>query len=189
MKFFLGVRTTDFTAGVYLPQYMYTLDILIVTGLLGCKTSKVPIEQNHTLQHNNSDLLSDTDCSIYQTIVWRLLYLTITRPKFFYSIQVLSQFLAKPRLDHLHAAYKVLRYLKGSLGQGLFYSANSKSVLTAYSDSDWGGCHTTRHSLTSHRVQFGSSIISWKCKNQHTVSKSSAKAEYRAMSNTCCELV
>lgn len=171
------------SSGIYLHQRKYTLDILTDTGLLGCKPSKVPIEQNHTLQKNHSIFLSDTDGSTYRRIVGRLLYLTITRPDISYPVQVLSQFLAKPRLDHLHDAYKVLRYLKGSPGQGIFYSANAKPVLTAYSYSDWGGYQQTRHSLTGYCVTFGNSLVSWKCKKQHTVSKSSAEAEYRAMAD------
>ena len=35
----------------------------------------------------------------------------------------------------------------------------------------------------------GDALISWRCKKQYRVSKSSTKAEYRAMSTTCTEIV
>ena len=169
-------------------QKKYTIDILTDTGLLGAKPSKVPIEQNHTLQDSSSHLLPNSAISTYRRIVGRLLYLTVARPDIAYSVQVLSQFLATPRSDHLQAAHKVLRYLKGSPGQGLLMAANSPMSLTAYCDSDWAGDKETRHSLTGYCVQFGTSFIFWKCKKQHTISRSSAEAKYRSMADMCCEL-
>lgn len=88
-----------------------------------------------------SSLLQDTDIYSYRRPIGRLIYLTVTRPDLAYSVQVLSQFIAKPRLDHHNAAYKVVRYLKGSPGQGLFMAANAVPKLTAFCDSDWGGSH------------------------------------------------
>ncbi|KAL8154978.1 hypothetical protein AgCh_000370 [Apium graveolens] len=75
------------------------------------------MDQNHTLQHNDSDLLSAKDASAYRRLVGRLIYLTVTRPDLSYPVQVLSQFLAHPRHDHLNVACKIVRYLKGTVGQ------------------------------------------------------------------------
>ena len=188
LKYFLGIEAARSLSGIYLHQRKYTLDILTDTGLTAARPSKIPMEQNQTLTTTSSPHLSDKDTFLYRRLVGRLIYLTVTRPDISYSVQVLSQFLAKPRIDHLNAAYKVVRYLKQSPGQGIFFSINSVPTLTAFCDSDWGGCHQTRHSLTGYCMLFGASIISRKSKKQHTISRSSAEAEYRCMADTCCEL-
>jgi len=82
----------------------------------------------------------------------------------------------------------VLRYIKGTPGQGLFLSFENNLTLNAYCDSDWGGCRTTRCYVSSYCVFLGSSLISWESKKQTNVSRSSAEAEYKAMANTCLEL-
>ena len=60
--------------------------------------------------------------------------------------------------------------------------------LITYCDADWGGCQTTRLSVTSYCVFIGKSLILWKTKKQPTMSRSSSKAEYRAMATITCEL-
>jgi hypothetical protein len=88
----------------------------------------------------------------------------------------------------MEAALRVLRYLKSSPRQGLFFPSQNNLSLQAFSDSDWAGCPISRRSTTGYCVFLGSSLISWRTKRQKTVSLSSAEAEYRAMTGTCCEL-
>ena len=76
------------------------------------------------------------DPSLYRRIICKLLYLTLTRPNICYSMYKLSQFMSSPQIPHLQAAYKILKYLKKTPGQGLFLSATSKLKLKAYCDAD-----------------------------------------------------
>lgn len=188
LKYFLGIEVACSTTGFYLNQRKYALDLLQETGLLDAKPSVTPIEQNHKLIDNKSALLSANEASMYRRVVGHLIYLTITRPDLSYVVHVLSQFLASPRTDHLQAVYRVLRYIKQAPGQGILISAQGSLQLTVFTDSDWAGCPESRQSLTGFCILFGSSLISWRSKKQHTVSRSFVEAEYRSMADSCCEI-
>lgn len=136
LKYFLGIEATRSSTSIYLHQRKYTLGILLDIDLSGSKPSKVPMEQNHTLLHNYSTFLSESDAFQYRRLVGRIIYLTVTKPDLAYSVQVLSQFLAKPRLDLLIASYKVVKYLEGTPGQGILMASNSKPTLSSWCDSD-----------------------------------------------------
>lgn len=125
----------------------------------------------------------------YRELIGRLLYLTITRPDITFAVHRLSQFLSAPTDVHLHAAHHVLRYLKSNPGQGLFYPADSDLCLNAFTDADWATCLDTRRSVTGFCIYLGLSLISWKSKKHHTLSRSSTEAEYRSMALTTCELL
>ncbi|CAA0829552.1 cysteine-rich RLK (RECEPTOR-like protein kinase) 8 [Striga hermonthica] len=112
----------------------------------------------------------------------------MTRPDITYAVQQLSQFVSAPLDTHWTAAVHVVRYLKSCPSLGLFYSSQTSLSLQAYSDADWGSCQDSRRSLTGYCVFLGSALIAWKTKKQVTVSRSSAEAEYRALSSTVCEL-
>ncbi|XP_021854883.2 uncharacterized mitochondrial protein AtMg00810-like [Spinacia oleracea] len=186
LKYFLGIEVARSALGLFLCQRKYTLDIITEAGLSGAKPCGFPIEQNHRLSLAEGPLIADPEA--YRCLVGRLVYLAVTRPDLAYSVHVLCQFLQKPRVAHWEAAMRVVRYLKGTPGQGILLRADSDLTLQGWCDSDWAACPITRRSLSGWLVFLGQSPISWKTKKQHTVSRSSAEAEYRSMAALTCEL-
>ena len=172
---------------MYLSQRKYALDIINEAGLLGSKPVVcTPMEVNHQLLRNKSLLCKNP--AQFRRVVGSLVYLTITRPDLCYSVHVLSQVMHAPREAHWDAAMRVIRYLKGSPGQGIMLKADCDLHIRAYCDSDWASCPRTRRSLSAYMVMLGTSPIAWKTKKQDTVLHSSAEAEYRAMSDALKEL-
>ena len=129
-----------------MSQRKYALDNLQDTGLTGARWDKFPLQQYLKLTPNDGELLKDP--VKYRRLVGRLIYLTITRPDIAFSVRTLSQYIQNPR----NAAIRVLKYIKGSPGQGLLLPSENNLTLTAYCDSDWGGCQTTRRSVSGYCI-------------------------------------
>ncbi|KAL9859438.1 putative RNA-directed DNA polymerase [Arabidopsis thaliana] len=176
-------RTSE---GISLSQRKYALELLTSADMLDCKPSSIPMTPNIRLSKNDGLLLEDKE--MYRRLVGKLMYLTITRPDITFAVNKLCQFSSAPRTAHLAAVYKVLQYIKGTVGQGLFHSAEDDLTLKGYTDADWGTCPDSRRSTTGFTMFVGSSLISWRSKKQPTVSRSSAEAEYRALALASCEM-
>ena len=117
LKYFLGIEVARSSSGLFLCQRKYTLDIISEAGLLGSKPADFPMVQNHKLGLASGPVLSDPES--YRRLVGRLIYLAVTRPDLAYSVHILSQFMQEPRKEHWEAALRVVKYLKGTPGQGI----------------------------------------------------------------------
>ncbi|CAM8984783.1 unnamed protein product [Rhodiola kirilowii] len=186
LKYFLGLEIARSTDGIFLHQRKYALELLEDHNLIDCKPAKTPMHLKHNLSLSTAPALEDS--LHYRRLVGKLIYMTITRPDLAYPVHILSQYMQHPTTDHLAAAIRVLRYVKGAPAQGILFPAKSDLTLRAFCDADWAACPLTRRSITGYCVQLGSCIISWKTKKQPVVSRSSAESEYRAMATVCCEL-
>jgi hypothetical protein len=187
LKYFLSLEIARNEFGISVCQRKYALEVLEDTGMLASKPVHFPMEHNVKFSKDSSQFLDDP--TSYRRLVRRLLYLTISRPDISFVVQVLSQFMDKPRVPYLAVATRVLRFIKASPAQGLFFPVISNLQVKAFCDSDWAGCLDSRRSVTGYCVFLDNSLISWKSKKQTIVSRSFVEAEYRAMASTCYEVV
>ncbi|GJW67050.1 ribonuclease H-like domain-containing protein [Tanacetum coccineum] len=108
-----------------------------------------------------SKLSSDGDpvsnSTLYRSLACGLQYLTFTRPYISYVVQHICLHMHDPREPYLAALKRDARPLDGLL-QGIVCS-----------------------------LRIGDNLLSWSSKRQHTLSRSSAEAEYRGVANVVAE--
>ena len=109
----------------------------------------------------DSEILQDK--RQYQELVGSLLYLmTGTRPDICYVVTKVSSYMSAPTLAHLNMAKSVLRYLKGTIHNGIVYRRVNEPVnIVGYSDSDWASLED-RRSMTGYcfKLSQNSSLVS-----------------------------
>ena len=133
MRYFLGMEITRSRKGISIFQRKYVLDLLTETSMLGCKPSDTPIKARKRTESDGKPV----DGERYQRLVGRLIYLSHTRPDIAFAISVVSQSMHSPKESHVEAVYKILRYLKGSPGRGLFFKKGDSKKVKIYTDANW----------------------------------------------------
>ncbi|XP_048229552.1 uncharacterized mitochondrial protein AtMg00810-like [Ricinus communis] len=103
------------------------------------------------------------DIGHYQRLVGKLIYLTVTRPDITYAVSMVSQFMHAPRTSHLDAVDRILRYLKGTPGQGIWMKNNNMTDIVGFSDADWAGSYD-RKSTSDFCIFVGGNPVTWKSK-------------------------
>ena len=185
LSYFLGVEADRSSTGLHLRQTKYICDLLDRSHMVGAKPLASPTVATTKLSSTEGELISDP--STYCQIIGALQYCTITRPDISYAVNQLCQYMHQPRTPHLQAMKRVLRYLKGTVNHGLFYTP-SPLQLHAYCDSDWAGNLDDRRSTSGYGVFLDRNLISWSSKKQNVVSRSSTEAEYRSMALVTAEV-
>jgi hypothetical protein len=182
---FLGITVERRPDKLFLHQRTYTLGILKRAVMTDCKPRSTPVDLKAKLTADSGPPVQDP--SHFQSIVGTLQYLTFTRPDIAYAVQQVCLHMHDPRESHLTAMKCILRYLRGMPDYGLLLRRSRSTYLAVYTDADWAGCPDTRRSTSGYAVFLGDNLVSWSAKLQTIVSRSSAEAEYRAVTNGVAE--
>ncbi|XP_054817017.1 uncharacterized mitochondrial protein AtMg00810-like [Prosopis cineraria] len=153
--------------------------------MLGCRPSKNPIKIDKISE--DEDLGKTVDKGRYQRIVGKLIYLSHTRPDIAFAVSVISQHSHDPKQKHLNEVYRILCYLKGSPGHGLWFKKSDKRNVELFTDADWAGNQDDRKSTSGYCTFVWGNLVTWRSKKQSVVARSSAEVEFRAIALGICE--
>ena len=183
LTYFLGlqVKQTDF--GIYINQIKYARNLVKRFGLEKADNARTPMAANAKLTNNPSS--ESVDVTLYRSMIGCLLYLTARHPDIAFSVGVYSRFQSNPKVSHLNAVKRIIKYVSGTCDYGLFYTKESNMSLARYSNADWAGNANDRKSTTGGCFYVGANLVAWMSKKQNYVSLSTTKVEYIA-ARSCC---
>ncbi|RVW94459.1 putative mitochondrial protein [Vitis vinifera] len=94
---------------------------------------------------------------------------------------MVNQFIHSPNPDHFNAVYRILRYLKGTLGKGLIFKKCGHLHVEAYTNADWVGSIVDRRSTSGYCKFVGGNLVTWRSKKQNVVAKNIAEAKFKVV--------
>lgn len=83
-----------------------------------CKPATTPVDSKQKLGSNIGSPYSDPIC--YSSLAGALHYLTFTRPDISYVVQQVCLHVHNPYDGHMNALKRILRYVQGTIGYGLY---------------------------------------------------------------------
>jgi hypothetical protein len=95
----------------------------------------------------------------------------------------------QPTSVHWLSVKRILRYLRGTMHDGLLISSSNQLTIEGFTDADWGAQPDDRRSVSGYLIYLGGNLISWSSTKQKLVSRSSAESEYRGLVLATAEII
>jgi hypothetical protein len=167
-----------------ISQTQFIKDLLHKFGMSDSNPIGTPLDVNVKLSR-----AKDIDNKPYQQLIGSLMYLSVcTRPDITYALSYLSQFNSYHGEEHWVAAKRVLRYLKGTMNQGLEFKSTGLN-LKGFADASFATDDSDCKSYTGYVFKLANCAVTWEARKQSTVATSSTEAEYVALSEAAKEAV
>ncbi|XP_071709081.1 uncharacterized mitochondrial protein AtMg00810-like [Rutidosis leptorrhynchoides] len=159
INFFLGLQVDATEKCIFLHQSKYVADILSRFKMEDERIAKNPLSVNHAITSENTG--PKVNPTLYMAIIGSLMYLTVSHPDIMFATCLCTHYQAQPNVNHMLATKKIMRYLKGTPSLGLWYPRKDGFNLTAFSDSDYGGCKRDFKSTSGGCQCLGSRLVIW----------------------------
>nr|GFB35003.1 uncharacterized mitochondrial protein AtMg00810-like [Tanacetum cinerariifolium] len=187
MMFFLGLQVNQSPCGIFINQSKYVFEILKKYGMESCDPvgTLMEIKDKLDLDQNGTPV----DEMKYRSMIGSLMYLTSSRPDIVHATCLCARYQAKPTEKHLKEVRRIVRYLRGTVNTGLWYTKDSGFELTGFSDADYAGCKDTFKSTSGGAQFLGEKLVRWSSKKQDCTALSTTKAKYVSLSACCAQVL
>ncbi|PKU64498.1 Retrovirus-related Pol polyprotein from transposon TNT 1-94 [Dendrobium catenatum] len=183
---FLGIKIRSEPNSYFLSQPHYANSILQLAGHTNSKPTANSACTKLPLTIASDPILSDS--TLFRRIIGSLQYLTLTHPDIVFIVNLMSQHIHNPLLNHIHLIKQLLRYIKETQNFGIPITKGNLSI-RSFSDADWASDPVSRKSTSGYCTFIGDNIISWKVQKKHTVARSSTEAEYRSLAALTADFI
>lgn len=187
LNYFLGFQIKQMDDGIFVSQSTYARNLVSRFGLHLSKEARTPMSTTCKMFKDENGVKVDE--KLYRAMIGSLLYLTASRPDLCYSVGVCARYQASPRESHMNALKRIIKYVKGTLNLGWYYTKDTNTSLAGFCDADWAGSLDDRHSTSGGCFFLGNNLVSWHSKKQNCGSLSTAEAEYIALGSCCTQLL
>ncbi|XP_019194748.1 PREDICTED: uncharacterized protein LOC109188558 [Ipomoea nil] len=134
LTYFLGLQVKQSLEGYFISHEKYAKNFVKMFDLESCKTPRTPISTSTKV--SKDDTGPSVDNTVYQSLIGSLLYLIASRPDIMFSVGMCARYQSDPKESHLIAAKRILKYIKGTIQYGIWYSKDSELNMIAYCDAD-----------------------------------------------------
>ena len=194
-KFLLGIEIRRQENGdVFLVQERYARDVISRFNMEGCKPVSTPLDLGSHLDNTQQPVTDAERAEMvdvpYRSAIGSLMYLaTCTRPDIAAAVSELSKFSQNPGSAHWEGVKRVLRYVSGTISDGLMYKRGAQVEVWGYSDAGHAGDKETSRGRTGYVFLSAGAAISWRSSMMKLVTHSSCESEYVGLSEAGNEAV
>jgi len=135
MAHFLGLEVMQKEEGIFVSQSSYVKNIHERFKMESCNPVSTPVKNGVEVRKSK---VENVDPTYFKSLIESLRYLKCTRPDILYGVGLISRYMETPDQSHLNTAKRILRYIKGTINEGMFYTSSNTFSLVGYSDNDWG---------------------------------------------------
>jgi hypothetical protein len=184
-------------AGTFtMTQQGLTKKVLEAANMLDCAVTKTPAKLEALGIDPEGEPMKESWS--YPSIVGMLLYLTTnTRIDCAFAVSQVARFNHNPKQSHAQGVKHILRYLKGTMDQGITVKLGGKLAIEVYCDADFAGLYkcepdstpTASKSRMGYVIFLAGFPLIWKSKLISETCLSTAEAEYSALSYCLRDLI